>query len=229
MANQKISHEDLANARRLAAIWEERKKDLNLTQVKAAKHLGFQQSMVSQLLRGVTALNTDHVIKLAQLLRVSPGDIDPRLSSLNFSDIKLRQVKVPIIASLSGAATGAFQHVEISTRMTRQLYGISVDDDSLGVYARRGSTLIVSQEEEPISGDEVFIRFELDGRHIHMVSQYVMTDASREVVVVQDLLSQAKSELDLNRIEVFDPIVAVERPEVNRPVRINPSRKATNA
>ena len=112
--------------------------------------------------------------------------------------------------------------------MTRQLYRVSVADDSLGIYAPRGSTLIVSPEEEPISGDEVFIRYELDGRHIHLVLQYVMTDAAHNVMVVQDLIAQAKTELILDRIEVFDPIVAIERPEVNRPVRVNPSRQASN-
>lgn len=224
MDKRNITPQDLDNAKRLRNLWNNRKGKLGLTQLKAAEKLGFQQPMVSQLLSGKVALNTDHILKWAQLLGASPDEIDPRLSSLGYSSDALRRVKVPIVASLSGAPVGSFQNVEISTRMTRQVYGVTVDDDTLGSYAKRGSTLIVSQEEEPISGDEVFIRFELDGHHLHLVAHYVTTDTQRGVVVIKDLHTQAQSELELDRIEILDPIVSVERPIVSRPIRLRPRR-----
>lgn len=224
MHNRVITEADKANAKRLKKLWDSRKGKLGLTQISAGEKLGFNQAMVSQCLNGKVALNTDHVLKWAQLLGVSPGEIDPSLSSLAFSSSALRQIKVPIIARISGAAVGAFEAVEISTRMTRQVYGISVDDDSLGNFAKKGATLIVSQEEEPVSGDEVFMRINLLDRHLHLVKQYVTTDTSRGVIVVRHIGSLDLEEYPLDRVEVMDPIVSVDRPIVNRPIRLRPSQ-----
>lgn len=226
MDNRNITQHDLENAKRLQRLWTTRKRELGLTQIAAGKKLGCNQSMVSQLLSGRVALNTDHTLKWAQLLNVSPGDIDPNLSGLGFSTVALRRIKVPVLSALSGAATGAFEIVEIFTRMTKQVYGISVDDESLGAYARKGSTLIVSQEEEPISGDEVFLRLKLGDRFLNSVKQFVMVDNSRSVAVVRDLLTQAQEEIQLDTIELMDPIVSIERPVVNRPTRLRPSTPA---
>lgn len=165
------------------------------------------------------ALTTDHIIKWAQLLEVNPGDIAPALSTLNFTPIALRRVKVPILASMSGKPVAAFEIVEISTRMIKQLYGISVDDDSLGVYARKGATLIISQEEEPVAGDEVFVRLKLQDRHLHLVKEFVAVDASTGKALLKPLFGGEVEEYSLDAIEIMDPIISVERPVVVRPPR----------
>jgi transcriptional regulator with XRE-family HTH domain len=226
MDNRTITQHDLDNAKRLTNLWKAKKGPLGLTQLSAGTRLGFNQSMVSQLLTGAVVLNTDHILKWAQLLGVSPGDIDPRMSSLGFSSTTLRKAKVPIIAAISGADVGVFSTIEITTRMTRQVYGISVDDDSLGTFARKGSTLIVSQEEEPVTGDEVFIRVKIGDHTLNAVKQYIMTDKTKNVAIVRDIFTDQQAEYDLCIVELMDPIVAVERPAINRPVRLRPSRPA---
>ncbi len=74
-----ITKKDEDNARRLNAIWRDKKDDLGLTQVKAAKALGIGQSAVSQFLTCRMALNTDMILAFAKLLRCSPVQISPDL------------------------------------------------------------------------------------------------------------------------------------------------------
>lgn len=229
MTNRTITPADIANAGRLNALWRAKKAELGLTQATAAPKLGYKsQSMVSMQLKGEVALNTDAILRWAQLLGINPGDIDPSMKSLNFTQQQLRRVKVAIIARMSGAMPGAFETVEIMTQMTRQVYGISVDTDGFAPFARRGSVLIVSQEEEPISGDEVFIRLSADRGSLHLIKHFITTDASRGVAVVRELNGGEPEELALDDIEIIDPIVSVERPAVNRPIRLRP-REANGA
>lgn len=223
MTNRTITDEDKANAARLAAIWKNKKGQLNLTQKSAADKLGYKsQSMVSMQLTGEVALNTDAILKWAQLLQVSPAELDPSMSGLSFTKGAMRLVKVAIIARMSGEPVGPFETVEIMTQMTRQVYGISVDTTGFEPFAKKGSTLIISRDEEPVSGDEVFIRLRTGSGFTHMLKHYITTDAVKGVAVVRDLFGGATEELCLDSIEVMDPIVSVERPAVNRPVRLHP-------
>ena len=64
--------------RNLRRIWQEKKGSLKLTQVEAAKKLGWSQGAFSQYLNNYTELNTDAVTKLANLLGVAPDEIDPK-------------------------------------------------------------------------------------------------------------------------------------------------------
>ena len=223
MTNRTITPTDIGNSRRLNALWQAKKRDLGLTQTIAAEKMGYKsQSMISMQLKGEVALNADAILKWAQLLKVNPGDINPALSSLNFSSTPLRRVKVAVIARMSNEQPGTFETVEIMTQMTRQVYGISVDTDGFAPFAKRGSTLIVSQEEEPISGDEVFIRLSPQRQSLHMIKHYIATDISRGVIVVRELNGGEPEELALDDVEVIDPIVSVERPTVKRPIRLRP-------
>lgn len=223
MTNRTITPADIENSRRLNALWQSKKRELGLTQTSAAKKMGYKsQSMISMQLKGEVALNADAILKWAQLLKVNPGDINPALNALNFSSTPLRRVKVVVIARMSGLPPGTFETVEIMTQMTRQVYGISVDTNGFEPFAKRGSTLIISQEEEPISGDEVFIRLSPERGGLHMIKHFITTDASRGVAVVRDLNGGEPEELALDDIEIIDPVVSVERPAVNRPIRLRP-------
>jgi transcriptional regulator with XRE-family HTH domain len=223
MTNRTITQADTDNSRRLNAIWQSKKDDLGLTQTAAAEQMGYRaQSMVSMQLKGEVSLNADAILKWAQLLKVNPGDIDPALNSLNFTTSQLRRVKVAVIARMSGEQPSAFETVEIMTQMNRQVYGISVDTNGFEPFAKRGSTLIVSQEEEPVSGDEVFIRLSPAKQSLHMIKHYITTDVSRGVIVVRELNGGEPEELALDDVELIDPIVSVDRPAVKRPIRLRP-------
>lgn len=83
MKRKPLSGEDMAAARALRRLWDDRKADLKLTQDKAAVQMGFAtQGAVSHYLNGYTPLNTDAVLKFAALLQVPPSAIRPDIDDL---------------------------------------------------------------------------------------------------------------------------------------------------
>jgi transcriptional regulator with XRE-family HTH domain len=63
----------------LKRIWNQRKRELGLTQVSAAKDLGWTQGALSQYLNNLTELRPSATIKLANYLSVPASDIDPNI------------------------------------------------------------------------------------------------------------------------------------------------------
>jgi transcriptional regulator with XRE-family HTH domain len=63
----------------LRKIWEQKKRQLELTQVEAADKLGWTQGAFSQYLNGITELGPAATIKLANFLGVDPEEIDPAI------------------------------------------------------------------------------------------------------------------------------------------------------
>jgi len=63
----------------LRAIWEQKKIEMQFTQVEAAKELGWSQGAISHYLNNITALGPAAVIKFANFLGVDPLDIDPEV------------------------------------------------------------------------------------------------------------------------------------------------------
>lgn len=61
--------------RNLRRIWEEKKKDLGLTQQKIADRLGVTQGAVSHYLNGVNPLGQLQALRFAKILQVDPGEI----------------------------------------------------------------------------------------------------------------------------------------------------------
>ncbi|WP_162505578.1 helix-turn-helix domain-containing protein [Candidatus Arsenophonus triatominarum] len=86
--NRTITDEDLLAAKRLKQIWDKNKKELSLTQDKAAELLGFStQATVSHYLTGKLALGVEAVLRFAVLLKVRPEEIRPDMAEL-FSSIR---------------------------------------------------------------------------------------------------------------------------------------------
>lgn len=78
MSNRVITDHDRACAQRFKSIWTRKKGELGLTQLQLAEKMGYNsQSMISQLLNARVALNTDAVLRLAQVLKVAPGGNRP--------------------------------------------------------------------------------------------------------------------------------------------------------
>ncbi|HGJ5854910.1 MAG TPA: helix-turn-helix domain-containing protein [Arsenophonus nasoniae] len=86
--NRTITDEDLLAAKKLKQIWDKNKKELGLTQDKAAELLGFStQATVSHYLTGKLALGVEAVLRFASLLKVRPEEIRPDMADL-FSSIR---------------------------------------------------------------------------------------------------------------------------------------------
>jgi transcriptional regulator with XRE-family HTH domain len=65
--------------RNLRAIWDQKKIEMQFTQVEAAKELGWSQGAISHYLNAITDLGYPAVIKFANFLDVSPLAIDPSI------------------------------------------------------------------------------------------------------------------------------------------------------
>lgn len=85
MSNQLV----LKNLRR---IWDQKRKKRGITQITAAKELGWTQGALSQYLNNLTELSTPAIIKLANYLEVPAQAIDPSLSNEmpKWTSIKVR-------------------------------------------------------------------------------------------------------------------------------------------
>lgn len=215
-----ITPQDLENAARLKAKWIVYKEATKSTQADLAELLGFAgQGVVTQYLNGSIALNTDAILRFARVLGVTPAEINPDLAGISITPTDLRLTRVHIVASLSGAPPGRLSSIEIATTMDKKLYAVAVDTDGSEPFARKGSTLVVSQDEEPVSGDEVFMKYRVGTADLHAIRVYVTTDLERGVAITRALGSKEFIETNLTDIELLDPIISVERPQAVRPKR----------
>lgn len=81
MENKKsLTTEQLADAARLKALYESKKKELKITQYTIADSLGISQGAVGHYMNGRIALNVPVVTELARLLQVSVSEISPTLA-----------------------------------------------------------------------------------------------------------------------------------------------------
>lgn len=219
-----ITQTDLDNTRRLSAIWKAKKQELNLTQTKLAAMMGYKsQSAVAQYLNGDVQLNMDAIIRFAQCLGVEPKAINPELSFIQVLPRGKNTRRVPILWAMSCRGVSSTDSIEITAPMDKQLYAVDVDTDGFEPYARKGAKLIVCGDEEPVSGDIVFIRYRLgDESPIHSVAMFVTNDLERQVAVTRTLDTRQLLELPLDSIDMLDPIESVEQPKAVRPKRERP-------
>ena len=83
MKKQLLTKAQQAECRALKAIWEAKKKALNLTQQSLADAIGdgITQGAIGHYLHGRNALNLKFAIAIAGVLQVSIGDFSPRLAA----------------------------------------------------------------------------------------------------------------------------------------------------
>jgi hypothetical protein len=110
MVDRVLSQTELDDAKRLKTLWQNKKDELNLSQVKAAKELGYHsQGAISQYLNGKVAMNFHAVAKFAKLLRVDVQAISPRFASLVTKPLpnSLTGYVAPTTGQIGGVATDA--------------------------------------------------------------------------------------------------------------------------
>ena len=78
MTRRPLTPAEQVRAENLRRLWDAKKAALGLTQEKAARLLGYKtQAAVGHYLTRRNPLNTDALLKFAQLLQVGPDEIDP--------------------------------------------------------------------------------------------------------------------------------------------------------
>jgi DNA-binding transcriptional regulator YdaS (Cro superfamily) len=82
-AGRTITPEDREAAKTLRRIWDAKRRDLALTQERAADLFGGSQSLISQYLLGRIALGRVACMKFARILRVMPEEIRPDFEYAN--------------------------------------------------------------------------------------------------------------------------------------------------
>ncbi|MBW5406858.1 LexA family protein [Morganella morganii] len=80
MKKKLLSDEQIADAMRLKAIFDTKRKEPGLSRESPGEAIGMGQSVVSQLLNGVNAINAENGAKPAVALDVSVDDFSPSLS-----------------------------------------------------------------------------------------------------------------------------------------------------
>lgn len=88
----------------LKEIWNLKKKQMNLTQTKAAKDLGWTQGALSQYINGVTKLSPVALIKLANYLEVDPLRLNPNFNMFSTMTYKLMDRQKILVSSLNAIA-----------------------------------------------------------------------------------------------------------------------------
>jgi hypothetical protein len=129
MTNRSITHRDRETAARCKSVWQRKKRELELTQAIAAKHLGISQASFSQYLSCTIALNTDMVLKLAALLRVDAGELDPELKQrLRVVDLPINKIQVAVIAAIPGPMRGGSVIQTEIVGMKSALYAVQLTE-----------------------------------------------------------------------------------------------------
>lgn len=100
----------------LRKIWDQKKHQLEITQVEAAEKLGWTQGAFSQYLNGITELGPTATIKLANFLGVDPEEIDPAIHD----DLPgIHRVPVRYDINSTKAVNDRYAHVTMSDDLFR--------------------------------------------------------------------------------------------------------------
>lgn len=116
---------------RLRKSWDEKKKQLGLTQESAASIMGWSgQASVYQYLSGKIALNMDATIKFCNLLAISPFDVYPELFSSLENIIESKQAEQRGAPLIDLIQAGVWSDVNDPYEMGDGSEQIAVDSDS---------------------------------------------------------------------------------------------------
>jgi transcriptional regulator with XRE-family HTH domain len=200
MIERYMDEQSLADAKRLKKLWIEKKDELHLSQVKAAKEFGYNsQGAVSQYLNGKAALNMSAVAKFAQLLKVNVADISPRFGSMvaNQKPTPLDSYSAPTLGTLNGkAAEICLDWFAYSSNFLRSINSdpqhiktVRLDDDSFKEYPS-GTVLMVDDSHQSSPKDGAYL-MEMNGgivaRRIHVVSDVItIAGGKKEIKVTTD-------------------------------------------
>lgn len=183
MKKKPLTSEQIADAQRLKALYEAKKKPLGLSQETIADELNIGQSAVASMLNGVNALNTSNAAAFAKILQVPVSEFSPSIAeeiaimaqSLKSDDFeyagKPRIGTVPVVGEAILGVDGMIDMVEIRAgwlqiySADKDAYGLKVKGDSMHPRIQSGEFVVIEPNTHVHSGDEVFVRT-LDGHNM---------------------------------------------------------------
>lgn len=182
MENKKtLTTEQLDDAKRLKALYESKKKQLNVTQYTIADELGISQGAVGHYMNGRIALNVPVVTAFARILHVQASDISPSLArevsryastvDANVTDFRpyTLGMKYPVISKVqAGAWAEAIEPytlkdidlwLESDAHTQGDAFWLEVDGDSMtapiGLSIPEGTFVLFDTGREPVNGSLV--------------------------------------------------------------------------
>ena len=176
MKKKPLTSEQIADAQRLKALYEAKKKPLGLSQETIADELNIGQSAVASMLNGVNALNTSNAAAFAKILQVPVSEFSPSIAeeiaimaeSLKSDEFeyagKPRIGAVPVVGEAILGVDGMIDMVEIRAgwlqiySADKDAYGLKVKGDSMHPRIQSGEFVVIEPNTHVHSGDEVFVR-----------------------------------------------------------------------
>lgn len=217
MSNQ-LNDQDREKQRRLRLVWDRKRHELGLTQIKARDALGLKyQSTVSQYLNGQIPLNTETVLKFANLLRCDPAEIDPAVKKLVAVKVAHKAVYLGVMQVSESGEYELMRTDEMPKTLTTPLnaelpegscyMAISLEHNGyrpLGYYAH--SLVYIASNLEPHQGDTVYITVGDHSSFYRYVSEDLETN---EIIVKNPLLNMRTEYIRIEDIDTFGVVQAV--------------------
>jgi transcriptional regulator with XRE-family HTH domain len=202
MANRDLTQEEIDDAKRLRKLWGERKEEMHLSQVKAARELGYSsQSAVSQYINGKVPINFETAAKFAKLLKADIQDISPRFGKLVTNPIpsSLDGFAAPQLGVLGGIRTDACLnwfawHDDFCKSLSvdpKNLKLVRVDDETFKEFPA-GTIYLVDDTPQKAPVDGVYLLQQNDkviARRITLGTDVVISSGKSKQTVSRDTFS----------------------------------------
>jgi transcriptional regulator with XRE-family HTH domain len=197
MTRRALTPEELDDAQRLRQIWNEKKEELHLSQVKVAQEMGFSsQAAVSQYLNARLPLNMAAVAKFAQVLRSKVEDISPRYARMVGDPIpsELEGYIAPQTGSIGGVPTDdcldwfAFSSAFLEVMGATSLKLFRIRDDSSKEFPA-GTVLLVDETQVGEATDGVYVLHQADGivvRRLTVSGNEIIVHGKKEMRISKD-------------------------------------------
>lgn len=211
MVKRCITQADREAAANLKRIFEAQKRDMGLTQVKLRDLTGFkQQSAVSQYLNAIIPLGSEAIFRFAQALNVSPTEIKPTIyKDLGFEAVS--QIQVPVRGAIVGVTKGLYiMTTEVAD--ADAVYAVLVDTRAFRPY-KEGAHIIVNPMFKPVRGDDVYVELHSNEK---LIGEFIGINQHDAALQVRNNATLEINEFPLVDVRIYDVIVAVQAPEVER-------------
>jgi transcriptional regulator with XRE-family HTH domain len=199
MIRRALTPEEREDAKRLKQIWNERKENLLLSQVKAADKMGFaSQAAISQYLNAKLPLNMETVAKFAQVLHANVKDISPRYAEMvgTPAPSSLNGYTAPQTGSIGGVPTeGCLDWFAFSKGFLE-----AVGSESIKLFRvenHKGGDLVVIVDDSPhkITESGTFLLLEDDRivmRKIVLAGDQVVIEGTKKVTIPKEAVKMIK-------------------------------------
>lgn len=183
MKKKPLSPEQLADAERLKAIYDEKKKELGLSQESLAEKLGVSQSAVAQIMAGKNVLNLKRAVEFAEVLQVPVETFSPSIadelrevtkSNVSYAGSYEKGKRYPVLSNVQAGAWSeaveayTLKDIDLWLESNAHIQGdgfwLHVEGDSMtspaGLSIPEGTYVLFDTGREALNGNLVIAKLE---------------------------------------------------------------------